>query len=885
MSTSTLLASVSPEPTTARIGTISSRSEVSKGTRTPSPIINQTQITRNSDEPLRNEWEATSLNTKEQSPAVLIEESGTEYPVSILSRTPHYQHLNLSDQFEKLLAQSPTHDLEPHQQQSVVSQIVQWWEGNQEYSNGTGPIVSPASMELRNAAIPILHNMSAQVLDIFAVYNMWDIKRAVANPHSQEGQVFETYLKLFRILKCLYHVDHKFILSSNMVTDLSEGSRVIHTTNLASFMSACFGSELHGQHHLRTHFSEIFSKLEGVAPEWQSELYLRLKFLAYVSTISSGEKTENQVLEEMYFKEQTVHPTPNGPAAVKVSNGFTDRTKSLRLELDDGYGLRLSMKALKERYSYEKFLQQLTAFAYKHFMDVTGLPLTVVAPMCDNIESMHFVADRTIEYRGFRPATDKTAGGDDYELVDTREELSVPPDSIPAHTYASITNLCPKGAAKPVETLTMDIIAQAARAAQAAISGISQVNSEDISSPYNHSPYGSSLKESSSRQQSPITNNYRSGHNSPQVNTLSTKSSRKSTSPLGNSPSTMQLVSTGAITDQPQIPHDSPYLQNHHNAPIPPQETLYYQATSVTGCGLPGQSQPTAVLYERARQVANSKSSNVSRNKTSNISQRRPWTLEEEQALMDGIDQVKGPHWSQILILYGPGGTINETLRDRTQVQLKDKARNLKLFFLKSKIEVPCYLSFVTGELKSRAPSHVSAFDNTPPRSIEQSNGIFMSSASPSTSRNRIIPAQMSQAAMMNSILSLSQSNDTYSSPYAAIPGSETIVDEADTIEDPNHNDADHQNVADLAASAAAQVAAALANFNVLDLPGFGISTSVDSAAENSLGTSHSGFNYQNPSPEQALIGSEQQPHQQQHSHQTANGITMPDIIQIDARS
>lgn len=72
---------------------------------------------------------------------------------------------------------------------------------------------------------------------------------------------------------------------------------------------------------------------------------------------------------------------------------------------------------------------------------------------------------------------------------------------------------------------------------------------------------------------------------------------------------------------------------------------------------------------------------------------------------MAGLDRVKGPHWSQILAMFGPGGTISEALKDRNQVQLKDKARNLKLFFLKSGIEVPYYLKFVTGELKTRAPS------------------------------------------------------------------------------------------------------------------------------------------------------------------------------------
>lgn len=72
---------------------------------------------------------------------------------------------------------------------------------------------------------------------------------------------------------------------------------------------------------------------------------------------------------------------------------------------------------------------------------------------------------------------------------------------------------------------------------------------------------------------------------------------------------------------------------------------------------------------------------------------------------MAGLDLVKGPHWSQILALYGPEGTVNQVLKERNQVQLKDKARNLKLFFLKSNIEVPHYLQSVTGELRTRAPS------------------------------------------------------------------------------------------------------------------------------------------------------------------------------------
>ena len=103
--------------------------------------------------------------------------------------------------------------------------------------------------------------------------------------------------------------------------------------------------------------------------------------------------------------------------------------------------------------------------------------------------------------------------------------------------------------------------------------------------------------------------------------------------------------------------------------------------------------------------MASTAKSSPSNRRTGHPSQRRPWTTEEESSLMAGLDRVKGPHWSQILAMFGPGGTINEVLKDRNQVQLKDKARNLKLFFLKSGVEVPYYLQFVTGELKTRAPA------------------------------------------------------------------------------------------------------------------------------------------------------------------------------------
>ena len=88
---------------------------------------------------------------------------------------------------------------------------------------------------------------------------------------------------------------------------------------------------------------------------------------------------------------------------------------------------------------------------------------------------------------------------------------------------------------------------------------------------------------------------------------------------------------------------------------------------------------------------------------------RQPWTDAEQDALLAGLEKVNGPHWSQILALYGRGGSESEVLKDRNQVQLKDKARNLKLWYLKMGKQVPLALRGVTGELRKRGGARARA--------------------------------------------------------------------------------------------------------------------------------------------------------------------------------
>jgi protein TBF1 len=169
------------------------------------------------------------------------------------------------------------------------------------------------------------------------------------------------------------------------------------------------------------------------------------------------------------------------------------------------------------------------------------------------------------------------------------------------------------------------------------------------------------------------------------------------------------------VAQTQQTPNHNNYQTQQAQQAQPQQQYYHYQQQHPAANGIPpyqtandhlppNQSDSTPALYERARQAAAARSSTHARREGSH-STRRPWGPEEEKALMMGLDMVKGPHWSQILSLFGPNGSISNILADRTQVQLKDKARNLKLFFLKTNSEMPYYLQCVTGELKTRAPT------------------------------------------------------------------------------------------------------------------------------------------------------------------------------------
>lgn len=113
---------------------------------------------------------------------------------------------------------------------------------------------------------------------------------------------------------------------------------------------------------------------------------------------------------------------------------------------------------------------------------------------------------------------------------------------------------------------------------------------------------------------------------------------------------------------------------------------------------------PAVELYEATRRGHEARRDRPGddREKRPRAFTRKPWSQEEERTLLEAMEEVGGTHWAKILELHGPGGSQSEVLKDRNQVQLKDKARNLKMFFVRNNAPMPRVLNMVTGEYETR---------------------------------------------------------------------------------------------------------------------------------------------------------------------------------------
>ncbi|KAI0909080.1 telomere repeat binding factor-domain-containing protein [Ustulina deusta] len=445
-------------------------------------------------------------------------------------------------------------------------------------------------------------------------------------------------------------------------------SEVIRIANLASTCASIFGTNEITLEEVNNHFLRIFVPEGRGLTHDAAELYLGLKTQLFLAVLEGDqEKTKDQLLQELFVTDverslQAHHPSL---PLTTTERDFIANSKARKVMLSMASTPTDSLYVLSKQFTYEAFLDNLSTY------------------LNDNINSIQAQVSNKIEAKvpTESPAPMDSGAHDltsEFDLNAAIAEASraaaqgaLQPSANEATTFDDLSAFLTENVSRAVEqsrqaAASIELPSSIASAAESA----SRATALALESIARNQYHPTALPHSSNQTQSS------SNHPSYQPQQTQTSSQYF---PYQQQPLQQK---------QPQQPAAS--MQTNYQTPsdhLPPN-----------------QSDSTPALYERARQAAAARSSTHARREGTH-STRRPWSPEEEKALMMGLDMVKGPHWSQILSLFGPNGSISQILADRTQVQLKDKARNLKLFFLKTGSEMPYYLQCVTGELKTRAPT------------------------------------------------------------------------------------------------------------------------------------------------------------------------------------
>ncbi|KAK3172265.1 hypothetical protein OEA41_005585 [Lepraria neglecta] len=537
-----------------------------------------------------------------------------------------------------------------------------------------------ANLHLKTQSLPILDNLATQILNTLAKSTYREILAIATEPDSDAGQAYATLKSLFDHTKKVYSIQEPFLNPQEFGFVENAHLETIKKANMATFVSSVFGSQDVGFYHLNENFLDTFIADGNRMLKNQAQLFLDLKTQAYISAIANGDRSRKEILDDLFPHdlEDRLLKRRHGAKQLSPSEAdFMQRARNRRKALLEEPSTEEATKALPEKYVWEDFLRDISTYVAKNFEAIAGVP----APKMPRSgrASRNFAPDQKQQPQGqqtrgqrrpnqaqFLPQTLQVQRGNHLEGMQPSNQMSTPQSNVAS------------GA-------TDDIAEKAARAADYAMQDFGDNQGALLphqSSQYNQPPTEAQNSESSQNQQ-PQNNREIRYHFENKLHP---------NVPAPPPPSYFQHIQY-----QPSQQMQQPW---QGQMGIGQLHQSYSDQQLIPN---PAQSAPTQVLYERARQAATAKASPSSR-RAGTPSQRRPWTTDEENSLMAGLDRVKGPHWSQILAMFGPGGTINEVLKDRNQVQLKDKARNLKLFFLKSGIEVPYYLQFVTGELKTRAP-------------------------------------------------------------------------------------------------------------------------------------------------------------------------------------
>ncbi|KAI9376387.1 telomere repeat binding factor-domain-containing protein [Aspergillus egyptiacus] len=233
-----------------------------------------------------------------------------------------------------------------------------------------GMVFVKANSHLKIQSLPILDNLSTQILSLLAKSTYQDITSFVSEPDSENGQAYATMRSLFDHTKKVYTSKKSFLSPSDL--ELVEPAQIdiIRKANLASFVSSIFGTQEIGFSELNENFLDVFVPEGGRLLKQQGALFLELKTQAFIASMNNTERSRTELLYLLFpddMEQQLLDRRPGTRQLAPSETDFVNRAKSRRDILLNDINNEEAMKALPDKYHWEDFLRDLSSYITKNF--------------------------------------------------------------------------------------------------------------------------------------------------------------------------------------------------------------------------------------------------------------------------------------------------------------------------------------------------------------------------------------------------------------------------------------------------------------------------------------------------------------------------------------
>lgn len=206
-----------------------------------------------------------------------------------------------------------------------------------------------------------------------------EILTIAMKPDTDPGQAYATLKSLFDHTKKVYSVQEPFLNPYELGLVDNGQVEIIRKANMATFVSSVFGSQDVGFYHLNENFIDTFVADAGRLLKNQAQLFLDLKTQAYISAVQNTDRSRVEILDDLFpndLENQLLRRRPGAKQLAPSEAEFVQRAGNRRKALLEEASDHVAFKKLPERYVWEDFLRDVSAYVSKNFEAIAGVAVS-----------------------------------------------------------------------------------------------------------------------------------------------------------------------------------------------------------------------------------------------------------------------------------------------------------------------------------------------------------------------------------------------------------------------------------------------------------------------------------------------------------------------------